>query len=77
MPGAEWLMAGVDYGEETSFIAQVGRLQAKRVLVTDLLGSIRRKNGLPTALLTPVVDQLQELDLDAYVFATKITMRFE
>lgn len=75
--GAEWLMVGVDYGEETPFIAQVGRMQAQRILVTDLLGSIRRKNGLPTALLTPVVDQLQELDLDAYVFATKVTMRFE
>ena len=36
--GAEWLMVGVDYGEETPFIAQVGRMQAQRILVTDLFG---------------------------------------
>ena len=75
--GPEWLIVGVDYGEETPFLAQVGRLKAERVLVADLLGSIRRKNGLPSAVLTPVVDQAQELGLDAYVFATKVTMRFE
>jgi hypothetical protein len=71
------MLVGVDYGEETSFVAQVGRMEAQRLLVTDLIGSIRRSNGLPTSLLTPVVDQLQSLGLDAYVFATKVTMRFE
>jgi hypothetical protein len=67
----------VDYGEETPFLAQVGRLDAKRILVADLLGSIRRSNGLPSSLLTPIVDRAQALGLDAYVFATKVTMRFE
>ena len=75
--GAEWLVTGVDFGEEVPFLAQVGRLNAQRVLVVDLLGSIRRRNGLPSGLITPVVDQAQELGLDAYVFATKVTMRFE
>ena len=75
--GAEWLMVGVDYGEETPFLAQVGRMNAQRILVVDLLGSIRRRLGLPTSLLTPVVDQAQDLGLEAYVFATKVTLRFE
>jgi hypothetical protein len=75
--GPEWLITGVDYGEETPFLAQVGRIDAKRILVADLLGSIRRSNGLPFSLLTPVVDRAQALGLDAYVFATKVTMRFE
>ena len=75
--GAEWLLVGVDYGEETPFLAQVGRINAQRILVVDLLGSIRRGVGLPTGLLTPVVDEAVGLGLDAYVFATKVTLRFE
>jgi len=73
----EWLIAGVDYGEEEAFLAQVGRLNAQRVLVSDLLGSIRQSNGLPFSLLTPVVDRAREMGLDAYVLATKVTLRFE
>ena len=29
----EWLLVGVDYGEEASFIDHVGRLEAQRLLV--------------------------------------------
>ena len=75
--GAEWVMAGVDFGDEDAFASQVGRFEAKNILVTDLVSDVRRALGLPTRLLTPLVDQLTAAGLPAYVFATQASFRYE
>lgn len=75
--GAEWLLLGVDFEAAAAVLARVARLEAKRTLFCDLIGQTRRELGMPTALLTPVVDQAQAAGMDAYVFASKVAYRFE
>ena len=75
--GLRWLLAGVDYDEEPAFLEALVGFQAEHVLVTDLVGEIRRKIGLPTRLLTPLVDQAQVRGLPAAVLATRSSFRYE
>lgn len=75
--GAEWLLAGVDFEHEESFLRLVGRFGATRVLVADLLGDVRRDMGMPTTVITPLVDRLIEQGMDAYVFPSRSSLRFE
>lgn len=73
----DWLITGVDYGYEASFLERIPRFGAKRLLVADLLSDTRRAIGMPTGVLTPLVDRLVEQGLEAYVFATHASFRFE
>lgn len=75
--GADWLLVGCDHGEDAHVRSLLPRFGARRVLVVDLLAEVRRSAGMPTALLTPLVDALRSDGLDAYVFASKVTYRFE
>lgn len=75
--GADWLVAGVDHGDEDAFAGHVGRFEARHLLVTDLVNDVRRALGLPTGLLTPLVDRLVSDGLPAYVFATQASFRYE
>lgn len=75
--GADWLLTGVDYGHERGFMERVARLGARQVLVTDLVSDVRRDMGMPTTVLTLLVDELREQGLDAYVFASRSSFRFE
>ncbi len=75
--GCDWLLCGCDFEEEAALQQHLGRFEARTILVVDLLGEVRRSIGMPSALLTPLVDQLQAQGLDAYVFASKVSFRFE
>lgn len=75
--GADWMLLGVDHGHEEGFMERVARLGARQVLVTDLVSDVRREMGLPTTLLTLLVDRLREQGIDAYVFASRSAFRFE
>lgn len=75
--GADWILVGVDYGAQQAFLDRIGRFGPGRVLVTDLVGELRRGLGLPTHLLSPVVDEARERGMDAYVFSTQASFRFE
>lgn len=75
--GLRWLLAGVDYDEEAAFVEALVGFPAEHVLVADLVSEIRRKIGLPTRLLTPLVDQVQGRGLPAAVLATRSSFRFE
>ena len=55
----------------------VDRFGAKRVLVTELQNSERREVGLPTELVTPTRDKLVAAGIEAHVFATQASYRFE
>lgn len=75
--GADWAMVGVDYGHEQGFLDRIGRFDVKKLLVTDLVSDVRRSMGMPTTVLTPLVDALRERGMDAYVFASRSSFRFE
>lgn len=75
--GSDWILAGVDYGHEDAFLEKIARFDARHILVADLVSDVRRALGLPTGVLTPLVDRLREQGLDAYVFATRASFRFE
>jgi hypothetical protein len=75
--GAEWLLAGFAWGEGDGVLTHVGRFGAKRVLVTELVNAERREMGLPTELVTPVRDRLAASGIEAHVFATQASYRFE
>jgi len=75
--GADWMLVGVDYGMELAFLDRVERFGARRLLVTDLVSDVRRDMGMPTGVLTPLVDELHARGVDAYVFSTRSSFRFE
>ena len=75
--GADWLIAGVDHGEDEAVLGHLGRFSPKKVLLTDLTSEVRRSLGLPTHLLTPTVDTARDRGLDAYIVVSGASMRFE
>lgn len=75
--GAEWLLLGAGYGEGDGVERWVGRFGAKRVLLCDLVNGERRALGLPVELVTPLRDRLVAQGLEAHVFATEASYRFE
>ena len=75
--GAEWMLVGVDHGEDDSVLARVARFGARRILFTDLLGDVRTSLGMPATVLTPLADQAISEGLDAYVFCRESGYRFE
>lgn len=75
--GADWLIAGVDFEEHEAFLERIERFRPKMLLVTTLAGEVRRSVGLPVKLLTPLVDAIEARGIDAYVFPSQSTFRFE
>ena len=77
LSGAEWLLVGIDHGEDDAVLNHIADLGAQRVLFTDLIAETRRWLGMPTALLTPTVDRAVTLGHDAYPFVSQASFRFE
>ncbi len=73
----EWLVVGQPYGEAEAVARLAPRFSAKRVLVTELANGERRARGLPTELVTPLRDRLVAAGVEAHVFATQTSYRFE
>ena len=75
--GADWVMVGVDFGEDDAVLHHLPRFSPKRVLFTDLVSETRKSVGLPTSLLTPVCDEAIAQGMDAHLFVGGAGMRFE
>lgn len=75
--GADWIIVGCDYGEQDAVLAALPAFEARVVLVTDLINQGRRSLGMPTELLTPLVDQLCEQGIQAHAFSWGASYRFE
>lgn len=75
--GADWVIVGVDYGEDEAVLRHLPRFAPKRVMFTDLISETRRSLGLPTALLTPACDEAIAQGMDAHLFVGGAGMRFE
>jgi hypothetical protein len=75
--GAEWTIVGQPWGEAEAVARLAPRLGSRRLLVTELLNGERRALGLPTELVTPLRDRLVAAGVEAHVFATQTSYRFE
>ena len=75
--GADWLICGVEYGQDEAVLTHLKGFEAKLVLLTDLVNEQRESQGLPTNLLTPTVDALIEQGVAAHPFPPKSSFRFE
>ena len=75
--GADWLICGVEYGQDDSVLAHIKGFESKVVLLADLVNEQREAQGLPTNLLTPTVDALVEQGISAHPFPPKSSFRFE
>lgn len=75
--GPEWLIVGVPWGDGESVVSLAPRFAARRILVAELQNTERREAGLPTELVTPVRDRLLAAGIEAHVFATQASYRFE
>ena len=75
--GADWVVIGVDHEEADAVRDRIGRFGGKHILFTDLIAEVRRHLGLPTNLLTPLVDQVLSDGVAAYVLVSQACFRFE
>jgi len=75
--GADWLIVGIPYGEGQAVLDYLSLFNARIILVTDLVNDSRELRKLPTELMTPIVDRLQDQGLAAYPFPPQSSQRFE
>ena len=75
--GADYVIVGVDYGEDEAVLRLLERFEPGRVMFSDLISETRRALGLPTSLLTPVCDDAIGRGLEGYLFVSGAGMRFE
>jgi hypothetical protein len=73
----KWLLVGAPYGQDQSVFERTPAMEAEHVLVMDLEGDLRRMNGRPTALITPLVDRLEAKGVPVMVFVPQSSVRFE
>lgn len=75
--GAEWLLLGCAFGEGVGVERHVAAFGARRVLLAELVNGDRAALGLPTELVTPLRDRVLAAGIEAHVFATQTSYRFE
>ena len=73
----KWLLIGAPYGQDESVFERTPAMEAEHVLVMDLESDLRRINGRPTALVTPLVDRLEAQGVPVMVFVPQSSVRFE
>ena len=73
----EWTLSGVDVGHHDNWYGQIKQFTDGPILLCDLLGDSRRQNGLSTPLLTPIVDAAVTKNINAFVFATFASYRYD
>jgi len=77
LQGVDWVLLGADYGEQPAIERILPTLDVGRIMLVDLLSQVRAALGMPTELLTPLCDRLRAQGLDAYVFPSNVSLRFE
>ena len=75
--GADWIVAGIDYGHDEAMLDRIQRFGDGRVMFTDLLNDSRQSVGMPVNLLTPACDRAITRGVDAHLFVGGAGMRFE
>jgi hypothetical protein len=77
MGNPDWTLSGVDVGHSDSWMDNIVHFTQGNILLCDILGDFRTKNGLKHPLLTPIVDLALSKDMDCFVFATQASFRFD
>jgi hypothetical protein len=72
-----WLLVGAPFGQDEVVCQRTPAMEAEHVLVMDLESDIRRQDGRPTALVTPLVDRLQAKGVPVMVLVPQSSVRFE
>ncbi|MED5371099.1 MAG: hypothetical protein VX899_08810 [Myxococcota bacterium] len=75
--GADWVIVGMEPGEEEAAASMVAGFGADQILVTDLVNEVRADLGLPTNVLTLTVDRMLDEGLAAYPFVSGAGYRYE
>ncbi|MCB9792871.1 MAG: hypothetical protein H6741_09105 [Alphaproteobacteria bacterium] len=75
--GADWMIVGADYEHEAALLEKVPGFEAGVVLVADLVNETRRQIGMPVNILTPTVDALVAMGIEAHPFVREAGFRFE
>lgn len=75
--GADYVIVGIDYGEDDAVLRLLERFEPGKVMFSDLISETRRALGLPTSLLTPVCDDAIGRGFQGYLFVSGAGMRFE
>lgn len=73
----DWTLSGLDVGHHDSWYAQIQQFTNGAILLCDLIGDSRRSNGMSTPLLTPIVDAAVTKNINAFVFATYASYRYD
>ncbi|MGC6509390.1 MAG: hypothetical protein ACON4U_13300 [Myxococcota bacterium] len=73
----DWTLSGLDVGHHESWYNQIVQFTTGAILLCDLLGDSRRRNGMSTPLLTPIVDTAVTKNINAFVFATYASYRYD
>jgi hypothetical protein len=75
--GADWVICGVEYGQDQAVLDHLAGFEGGINLVTDLVNEERSDQGLAFNILTPTVDELADRGLTAYPFPPLSSFRFE
>lgn len=75
--GADWLICGVEYGQDQAVLEHLEGFEGGINLITDLVNEERSDQGLAFNILTPTVDELVDKGLTAYPFPPLSSFRFE
>jgi hypothetical protein len=75
--GADWVLASWDYGEGEAFCERIPSLSPKQLIITDLVGEVRQRLGLPVDLRSLVADRLTDRGLSVLMLAARTSLRFE
>ena len=79
---SDWILCGCDYHQDEILAQNLPFFEGDLILITDLLSDSRRALGLPTQLLTPVVDRFldqfsnEDRSKQFHVFAAHASFRF-
>jgi hypothetical protein len=74
--GADWLLASWDHGEGGAFAERIAAFGARHLLLTDLVGDVRRDLGVPTETRSPLADRLAARGLPVKLLAARTSLRF-
>jgi hypothetical protein len=75
--GADWVICGVEYGQDAAVLQHLAGFEGQINLITDLVNEERSEQGLSFNILTPTVDTLLDQGLTAYPFPPLSSFRFE
>ncbi len=75
--GADWIIVGMEPGEEDAVSEMITAFEGKFVHITDLVNEKRAELGLPTNILTLPVDALRDAGVEAFPFVSGAGYRYE